>query len=151
MDENFLYLESVVVRPRCGVCACRRNRGILLRRLLRQGFKLIDDVGKSGWIEIVNQGGNAIDLLDLSVGQSEGGERGIERLKLNLHICRIRWAGRGLRRCSVARRRLHCAGIRSCEQGARSGSPILIRVWRRLPEQNVRRNLSERHLAYLEY
>ena len=72
----------------CGVARIRgRNRGVLLRGLLRQSFKLIDEGGIGGGVEILNLRGEAIDLLDLYLAQSKRRERGVKGLNLFLHIC----------------------------------------------------------------
>jgi hypothetical protein len=53
------------VRGPRSACVGRWIRGAWLRGLLRQGFKLVDEVGISRGIEILKLRGEAIDLLDL--------------------------------------------------------------------------------------
>ncbi len=55
------------------VCGC--IGGALLRCLLCQRFKLVDQIGVCGRVEILNLRGDAINLLDFNFAQSECGER----------------------------------------------------------------------------
>ena len=56
-----------------GAAVRGRTCGVWLRDLLSQRFKLVDEVGIYGRIEILNQRGQAIDLLDLHLAKPSAG------------------------------------------------------------------------------
>src|SRR5579871_1406989 len=87
-----------------------RSRGVLRLR-----FQLIREASKSGWIEIVDQARDAIDLLNVGGGQAERGERAVESIELVL-LRNAPWSHRS-RSCRRSRiqlrtRRALCACVR---------------------------------------
>src|SRR5580692_9982314 len=111
IDRYSLDLRTAAVRLRArsrilacdGACVSVRIRGASLRPLVCLRFKLVNEVGICGRIEILNLRGEVVDLLDLFLAQSECGESCVKGLNLFLHIRRRRGLGS---RC------LHCGGWR---------------------------------------
>ena len=86
-----------------GACVRCRIRGALLRGLLCQCFKLVDEVSISGGTKILKLRGEVIDLLDLYFTQSECWEPGVQGKNFCFDIrCGRSLGGRCLpRRCGA--------------------------------------------------
>lgn len=75
------------------------RRGGELLGLLRLPLELVDEVGVSRRIEVLDDRGDSIDLLNVIMAQAKGGQRQVQGLHLTLHIdVRRSGGGRSLRR-----------------------------------------------------